>query len=131
MEIYEILDSVNAEPSKNKKVEILMSNDSVALRSLMRINFDPDLNIHVTKNIQWEPNISATKGLNDIIKHIVPLSNQGKYEQKRADASFKAMLESIHVMDAQYLLDAVNKKLKVRGLTLRLAEEIWGKRIFN
>lgn len=130
MELYEILNTIDEEPSKNKKIQILMDNDSVGLRTLMRINFDPDLVLYAD-DIDWNPNTTGNyKKLSDNVKFLVPLAKKS-IDRKRATESFKSLLEALHPIEAQYLLDAKNKKLKIRGLTLRLAEEIWGKRIFN
>jgi hypothetical protein len=130
MEIYEILNKIDDESSKNKKIQILMDNDSVGLRTLMRINFDPDLLLYVN-DTEWNPNTTGNyKTLSDNVKFLAPLAKKTTNRQ-RATESFKSLLEALHPIEAQYLLDAKNKKLKIRGLTLRLAEEIWGKRIFN
>ncbi|MBI33578.1 MAG: hypothetical protein CMD98_06900 [Gammaproteobacteria bacterium] len=126
--IWQILDAVHEAYGAEAKSKILIDNDCLALRDIMKINFDNKLTIHVSKGIEWQPGDEQKANLRDITKFLVPLS-RGNIEQKRADASFKAMLEQIHPMDAVYLEQAVHKKLKVKGLTERLIKNTWGDRI--
>jgi hypothetical protein len=48
-----------------------------------------------------------------------------------ADARFKAILESLDPREAKILNAAKCKELKMRGLSRKLAVEVWGNRIFN
>jgi len=130
MEIYEILEAVGSAQTREEKQKILGDNDCLALRDIMKINFDDNLTIHISKKINWSPNSAPTKSLRDITKYLVPLS-KGDVSLERADKSFKAMLESIHPMDAQYLVEASKKKLKVKGLTKMLIENTWGTNILK
>ncbi len=130
MEIYEILDKVAATTTREEKMNVLVDNDCLALRDLMQINFDNNLKIHISKNLPWEPNMEATKSLKEVTKFLVPLS-KGDIEQERADKSFTSLLEAIHPMDAQLLVDATKGKLKVKGLTTKLIKGVWGDRIIS
>lgn len=125
MEIYEILENVATATTREDKMKVLLDNDCVALRDIIKINFDDKLTIHISKKIKWEPAMEPTKSLRNITKYLVPLS-KGDIEQDRADASFKAMLEQIHPMDSQVLLEAVKGKLKVKGMTPSLVNGVWG-----
>lgn len=134
MEIWEILEQVGNESSRTGKAKILMDNDSVALRSIMRINFDPDLILYVDNNLDWTPAPNSAEWyttLKNETKQLVPLVKKGSMPKDRANYKFISILESMDPKDANVLLDAKNKKLKVKGLTLKLAEEVWGRRIFN
>jgi len=130
MEIYEILDAVESVKSREEKMEVLVNNDCLALRDILKINFDSNLTIHVSKKLSWTPSVAPTNSLKDITKFLVPLS-KGNVEQDRADASFVALLESVHPMDAQILTEAVAGKLKVKGLTSKLIKGVWGERIIS
>ena len=44
---------------------------------------------------------------------------------------FKSILESLDPREAKILNAAKNKNLKMRGLSKKLAIEVWGDRIFN
>jgi hypothetical protein len=130
MEIYEILDAVATAPTKVDKMKVLADNDCIALRDILKTNFDKNLHIHVSTEVQWEPNFNSNKSLKDITKYLVPLS-KGTVEVDRANKSFKAMLEQIHPMDAQVLLDATKQSLKYKGLTAKLIQGVWGKKIIS
>jgi len=125
VEIYEILDKVATAASREDKMKVLVDNDCLALRDIMKINFDNDLKIHVSKKIDWMPSDDITNSLKGVTKYLVPLS-KGDIEIERADKSFKAMLEQINPMDAQILYDAVKGNLKVKGLTEKLVKGVWG-----
>jgi hypothetical protein len=134
MEIWEVLAAVDKQKSRAGKAKVLMDNDTVALRSVMRINFDPDLIIYVSDDLEWTP--APHSGcwyttLKNETRNLVPLVRKGAMPQERADYKFISILESMDPRDANILMKAKDKKLKVNGLTLRLAEEIWGRRIFN
>jgi hypothetical protein len=130
MEIYEILDAVETAATRENKMKVLADNDCLALRDIMQINFDKNLKIFVSKNLEWQPNMDATKSLRAVTKYLVPLS-KGDVDQPRADASFVALLEAIHPMDAQLLLDATKGVLKVKGLTSNLIKGVWGNGIIT
>ena len=118
MLIYEILDAVEAANTREEKMQVLASNDCLALRDLMKINFDPKVKLHLSKRIDWTPADQPTKNLKDITKFLVPyVERSDEKRQELVDNSFKQMLESIHPMDAQLLMLIVRKKLKVKGLT--------------
>jgi len=131
MLIYEILDAVEEAQTREEKMEVLASNDSLALRDLMKVNFDPNIKLYLSKNVNWTPSESPSKNLKDITKFLVPFVEENTYDLGRRDSSFKAMLESIHPMDAQYLISIVKKQLKVKGLTEKLVRGVWGDRIFG
>jgi hypothetical protein len=128
MEIYEILDAVHEAPTREDKSKVLTDNDCLALRDILKVNFDKGLTIHVSKNVDWEPQDIQKVNLKDVTKFLVPLTKP-EVDRKRADASFKAMLEQIHPADAVYLQQAVHKKLKIKGLTEKLIRGVWGNRI--
>lgn len=127
MEIYEIFDAVATASNKEKKMKVLLDNDCVALRDIIKINFDDELSIHVSKKVPWVPNMEPTQSLKAITKFLLPLST-GTVDSVRADTSFKAMLEQVHPMDAQILYDAVKGRLKVKGLTSNLVKNVWGEK---
>jgi len=134
MEVWEILEAVGSAKTRAGKAKILMDNDSVALRSIMRINFDPDLILYVSDKLVWTPAPNSAEwytSLKNETKQLVPLVRKGGMTQERADYKFISILESMDPKDSQILMDAKNKQLKIKGLTLKLAEEVWGRRIFN
>ena len=130
MQIYEILDAVEAASTREDKMKVLADNDCIALRDIMKTNFDKSIKIYVSKNVEWSPNMEATQSLKDVTKYLVPLS-KSDVDRERADASFKAMLEAVHPMDAQILLDSTKKKLKIKGLTEKLVTGVWGEGIVS
>ena len=134
MEIWEILTLVANEKTKEGKAKVLIANDSIALRSIMRVNFDPDLILYVSDDITYTPAPNSSEWyttLKNETKNLVPLAKKGGMPQQRADYKYQSILESMDPRDAKILDDARKKKLKVKGLTLKLAEEVWGRRIFN
>jgi hypothetical protein len=122
------LDAVHEAATREDKSKVLADNDCLALRDVLKVNFDDDLKIYVSKNVNWEPQDVQKVNLKDVTKFLVPLAKP-EVDRKRADASFKAMLEQIHPADAMYLEQAVYKRLKIKGLTEKLIKGVWGNRI--
>jgi hypothetical protein len=132
-QIYEILVEVADAPKRVDKMKVLVDNDCIALRDLMKVNFDPNLTLYVSKKIDYKPAglVSHKSSLQLMTKFLVPLASETYLTSMRRDEIFKDILEKLHPQEAHILVEAKNKKLKVKGLTLKLIEGVWGKRIFN
>jgi len=132
-QIYEILIEVAEAPKRVDKMKVLVDNDCIALRDIMKVNFDPNLTLYVSKKIDYKPAgaITHKSNLHTMSKHLVPIADDTYLPQNRRDEIFKDILERLHPQEAHILIEAKDKKLKVKGLTLKLIEGVWGKRIFN
>ncbi len=130
LQIHEVFTTLGRANTHNQKAKALLDNDSLALRTLMRLNFDPSIELHLNEEIEYEEAEEATLTLHTATKQYVGLTNK-RVSKDVNDAQFKKILESLDPREARILNNAKNKKLAMRGLSRKLAIEVWGNRIFR
>ena len=132
MEIHEVFTDLGRKNDGESRAKVLLDNDSLALRTLMRLNFDKTIKLNLSKEIEYKPapRHEVYTTINIETKNYVRLVDL-KMGRDKADSMFKTMLESLDPREAKILNAAKNKKLFVRGLSRKLAVEVWGNRIFN
>ena len=132
MEIHEVFTDLGRKNDRESRAKVLLDNDSLALRTLMRLNFDKTINLNLSDEIEYKPaprhEIYTT--INKETKNYARLVDINRTKE-RADDIFKNILESLDPREARILDAAKNKNLKMRGLSKKLAIEVWGNRIFR
>ena len=132
MEIHEVFTNLGRQNDGESRAKVLLDNDSLALRTLMRLNFDKTIKLNLSDEIEYKPaprhEIYTT--LNKETKNYARLVDINR-TRERADNMFKSILESLDPREAKILYAAKNKNLKMRGLSRKIAIEVWGDRIFN
>jgi len=132
MEIHEVFTDLGRKNDGESRAKVLLDNDSLALRTLMRLNFDKTIKLNLSKEIEYKPapRHEVYTTINKETKNYVRLVDV-KLSREKADNTFKSILESLDPREAKILYAAKNKNLKMRGLSKKLAIEVWGGRIFN
>ena len=132
MEIHEVFTDLGRKNDGESRAKVLLDNDSLALRTLMRLNFDPDINLNVSKDIKYKeaPPHEIYTTINRETKNYASLNNP-KLKRNWADSMWISILESLDPREARILEAARQKNLKMRGLSKKLAIAVWGDRIFN
>ena len=132
MEIHEVFTDLGRKNDRESRARVLLDNDSLALRTLMRLNFDKTIKLNLSDKIEYKPaprhEIYTT--INKETKNYARLVDINR-TRERADNIFKSILESLDPREAKILNAAKNKNLKMRGLSRKIAIEVWGNRIFN
>ena len=132
MEIHEVFTDLGRQNDRESRAKVLLDNDSLALRTLMRLNFDKTIKLNLSDKIEYKPaprhEIYTT--INKETKNYARLVDINRTKE-RADNIFKSILESLDPREAKILNAAKNKNLKMRGLSRKIAIEVWGNRIFN
>ena len=132
MEIHEVFTDLGRKNDGESRAKVLLDNDSLALRTLMRLNFDKTIKLNLSDKIEYKPaprhEIYTT--INKETKNYTRLVDINRTKE-RGDNIFKSILESLDPREAKILYAAKNKNLKMRGLSKKLAIEVWGNRIFN
>jgi hypothetical protein len=132
MEIHEVFTDLGRKNDRESRAKVLLDNDSLALRTLMRLNFDKTIKLNLSKKIEYKPaprhEIYTT--INKETKNYARLIDINRTKE-RGDNIFKTILESLDPREAKILNAAKNKNLKMRGLSRKIAIEVWGNRIFN
>ena len=132
MEIHEVFTDLGRKNDGESRAKVLLDNDSLALRTLMRLNFDKTIKLNLSDKIEYKPaprhEIYTT--INKETKNYTRLVDINRTKE-RGDNIFKSILESLDPREAKILNAAKNKKLFVRGLSRKLAVKVWGNRIFS
>lgn len=131
LSIAEIVDRLKQARTKIERVEILKNNDCVALRGLLRMNYDSSLKLALPdgeppykKSTQpvgfGETTLKATaKSWYVFSKDLAPGVKQSKRE-----SLFISLLESLDAKEAQILVSAKDQKLDL-GLTKKVIDEVF------
>ena len=127
-EVFERFESLT---KKEDKVKLLKENNHPALKDILRINFDADVVSVLPAGAPPYEKDDAPKGHSS--SSLFKLHRQFKYFFKgpfanqvqpiRREGIFLNILESIHPTEADVLVAAKDKKLKVKGLTKALVDE--------
>ena len=130
LEIHEVFTALGRANKHDEKAKVLLDNDSLALRTLMRLNFDPRIKLNVSNIVEYEERTDGNATIHEATKNYPRLTSL-KISRDNADNQFKDILESLDPREAKILNAAKNKNLKMRGLSRKIAIEVWGNRIFN
>ena len=127
-EVFERFESLT---KKEDKVKLLKENNHPALKDILRINFDADVVSVLPAGAPPYEKDDAPKGHSS--SSLFKLHRQFKYFFKgpfanqvqpiRREGIFLNILESIHPTEADVLVAAKDRKLKVKGLTKALVDE--------
>lgn len=125
-------DALAAAKTKAERATILKDDDSLALRSILRLNFDPNLKLDVPegfpKNYRKSdrPDEFAPTSLKAAVKsfYVFVRASSPKLRQAKREILFLQLLESLDNREARVLVDAKDKKLDA-GLTRKLIEEVF------
>lgn len=130
LQIHEVFTALGRANSHNEKAKALLDNDSLALRTLMRLNFDPSIKLNVSDEVEYTEAEVPTQTLHAATRKYVGLTNQ-RVTKDVNDVQFREILEALDPREAKILNNAKNKQLKMRGLSRKLAIQVWGNRIFR
>ena len=129
--IPEVFEKFESLTKKEEKVKLLKENAHPALRDILRINFDADVVSVLPAGAPPYEKDDAPKGHSS--SSLFKLHKQFKYFFKgpfanqvkpiRREGIFLNILESIHPTEADVLVAAKDRKLKVKGLTKALVDE--------
>ena len=130
LEIHEVFTELRKMNNGKDKAKVLLDNDSLGLRTLMRLNFDPTIKLNINEEIEYEEAEEAKTTLHKVTMGYASLTDL-RASKDRNSNQFKAILESLDPREAKILFAAKDKNLRMRGLSKKLAIEVWGDRIFN
>lgn len=130
--IGEVFELLKASKTKTERFTILKENDSLALRTILRLNFDPNIKFEIPEGFppSYKPN-PKPKGfgganLKGSIKGFymfVKASSPGLRQSKR-EVLFLQLLEQLDSTEANVLVAAKDKNLDV-GVTRKLVDEVF------
>jgi hypothetical protein len=131
LSISELVEKLQNAKTKNERIELLKNNDSLALRGLLRMNFDSSLTLDLPAGIPPFKVNSAPVGMGDTT---LKASAKGWYvfskklspnlKQSKRESIFINLLERLDSKESKILLDAKDKKLDL-GITKKIINEVF------
>lgn len=127
--IFEVIEAAKSAKTKAEKIKILRSNESWALKDVLRGTLD--------KAIKWDlpegtPPYTPNDGHNSP-SNLLKQNKQFKYfvygtvskqlPKYKRESIFIALLESIHPKDAELVVSMINKEKFGGGITANLVNE--------
>lgn len=130
--VGEVFKQLEDAKTKKERAEILSDNDGLALRSLLRLNFDPNIKFELPEGTpeKYVPNTKpfgmGDADLKGIVKkfYIFVKESTPNLRQAKREILFLQTLEQLDAFEAKLLIDAKDKKLDF-GLTKQLVDEVF------
>jgi len=125
---HEVFEDFAKAKTKAEKVAILRSNESWALKDILKGTLDPKVKWDLPEGAppylpssHSEPMASIFRE-NTKFRYFVKNNNVNISQMKR-EQIFIGVLEAVHPKDAELVISMINKKSPVKGLTLKIAQE--------
>jgi len=130
LEIFEILELLDAKGSRTDKINILRNNESQALKDVLRGTYDDAIQWNLPEGAPpFEPNTpqsvpSTIHKQHRYFRYFVSgLRDCEKLKPMKRESMWIGMLESVHPEEANVLIHMKDKKQLVKGLTKKLVQE--------
>lgn len=128
--VFEILEKVSNAKTKKEKITLLRENDIMPLRDVLRGTFDDAIQWNLPGGTPpYTPNIPESVPSSLFKQHlkfkyfVKGLRESSSLNPIRRERMFIDVLEAIHPRDAEILVDMINKKSSVKGLTKEIVKE--------
>lgn len=131
LSVAEVCDLLKSAKTKTERIEILKSNDSQALRGILRMNYDADLVLSLPEGEPPYKKSPNPVGLGDTT---LKASSRGWYvfvkdaapslKQSKRESLFVNLLESLDSKEADILIKAKDRTLDL-GLTKKVIDEVF------
>lgn len=129
LDLYEVLEQVEKAKTRAEKIEVLRANDTTPLRDYIRCVFDDRVQFNLptgrppyTQNVEGSVP-SSWQRQNTKLKYFVKGLVGDQMNHIKREKLFIGVLESVHPVEAEVLIDMINKKSKTKGLTKKLVQE--------
>jgi hypothetical protein len=124
-----VINTVRETSDKKEKKSILKMGDSLALRTLLRLQFDSRVEHELPPGIpegaiiQW-PNEEAPANLTNSYRHYVHFLKNAPHNQIKKESMFLRILGRLNSNDANILIEVKDKKLNL-GLTKKEIQSVF------
>ena len=127
---HEVFEDFVKAKSKAEKIAVLRSNETWALKDLLKGTLDPKVKWHLPEGEPlYEPSSHSEPAAslfreNTKFRYFVKNNNvSDRITQAKRETIFIGVLEAVHPKDAELVISMINKKTPVKGLTLKIAKE--------
>lgn len=128
-QIHEVLKLVSEAKSKDDKVRILRENDTIPLRTILKLTYDPAITFKVPEGTPpYKPYVGLDSNMIfRLSRHFTMFTNEygsKEHTQFKVESVFLSDLEAVDPGDAIVMLNMKDKK-KVPGLTVKILNEAY------
>lgn len=127
--IVNVIRSIQQADSKKEKIDILKKSDTVPLRTFLRLIFDSRVSHTLPEGVPEDcfagwPEGEAPANLNTIYRNYVNFLEGAPGTQLQKEAIFLKLLSKLCKSEAEILIEAKDKKLKL-GLSKREISKVF------
>ena len=114
--------------TKAEKIAVLRSNESWALKDILKGSLDPKVKWHLPEGAPPYQPSSHSEPMASILRENTKFryfvkNNNINISQIKREQIFIGILEAVHPKDAELVISMINKKPPVKGLTFKIAQE--------
>jgi len=123
-----VMEDFTKAKSKAEKIAVLRSNESWALKDILKGSLDPKVKWHLPEGAPPYQPSSHSEPMASILRENTKFryfvkNNNINISQVKREQIFIGILEAVHPKDAELVISMINKKSPVKGLTYKLVKE--------
>ena len=123
-----VMEDFTKAKSKAEKIAVLRSNESWALKDILKGSLDPKVKWHLPEGAPPYQPSSHSEPMASIFRENTKFryfvkNNNINISQIKREQIFIGVLEAVHPKDAELVISMINKKSPVKGLTYKIAQE--------
>lgn len=127
--VYEVIEEASKKKTKSEKIKVLRSNESWALKDILRGTFDEKVSWLIPEGkppyTPSEDHNSSSNLLRQNVQfsYFVKGGKGEKMMKAKREQIYITLLESIHPKDAELVIGMIDKKPPFKGITKKLVQE--------
>jgi hypothetical protein len=131
LDVYEVFELFEKATTRKDKIAVLKLHESWAIKDVIKGALDPKIEWLLPKGdvpyTACEPHSTPSTLLrkNKDFRYVVKGGTGGQMPAVKREKIFLGIVESIHPKDAELVCSMINKKLPVKGLTVKLVQEAY------
>jgi hypothetical protein len=131
LDVYEVFELFEKAATRKDKIAVLKLHESWAIKDVIKGALDPKIEWLLPKGdvpyTACEPHSTPSTLLrkNKDFRYVVKGGTGGQMPAVKREKIFLGIVESIHPKDAELVCSMINKKLPVKGLTVKLVQEAY------
>ena len=123
-----VMEDFTKAKTKAEKIAVLRSNESWALKDILKGSLDPKVKWHLPEGAPPYQPSSHSEPMASILRENTKFryfvkNNNINISQIKREQIFIGVLEAVHPKDAELVISMINKKSPVKGLTYKIVKE--------
>jgi hypothetical protein len=131
LDVYEVFELFEKATTRKDKIAVLKLHESWAIKDVIKGALDPKIEWLLPKGdvpytaCEAHSTPSTLLRKNKDFRYVVKGGTGGQMPAVKREKIFLGIVESIHPKDAELVCSMINKKLPVKGLTVKLVQEAY------